>query len=101
MLSFNLDIKKKYEMWSRWSEPLRFSPLEFENLTGLNREYIEDLETPNVALPEMVSFTGDLWEFIWKLGQPSTIMRRPKRCGIGPVEDRRRLAYLSIFLWIH
>ncbi|KAG2280819.1 hypothetical protein Bca52824_052039 [Brassica carinata] len=46
-------------MWSRWSEPLRFSPLEFENLTGLNREYIEDLETPKCDVtPEMVSFRG-------------------------------------------
>ncbi|KAL0745562.1 hypothetical protein Bca101_101941 [Brassica carinata] len=60
MLSFKLDIKKKYEMWSLVGpEPLRFSLLEFENLTGLNCEYIEDLETPKCDVtPEMVSF-GD------------------------------------------
>ncbi|CDY67785.1 BnaC07g48350D, partial [Brassica napus] len=36
MLGFQLDIKKKYELWSL-----------FENLTGLNCEYIEDLERPH------------------------------------------------------
>ena len=34
---FPLDIKKKYELWSLVGpEPVRFSLLEFENLTGLN-----------------------------------------------------------------
>ncbi|KAF3534539.1 hypothetical protein DY000_02038130 [Brassica cretica] len=38
MLGFQLDIKKKYELWSLVGpEPVRFSLLEFENLTGLNR----------------------------------------------------------------
>nr|VDD51999.1 unnamed protein product [Brassica oleracea] len=62
MLSFKLDIKKKYEMWSLVGpEPLRFSLLEFENLTGLNCEYIEDLETPKCDVTqEMVSFWGML-----------------------------------------
>ncbi|KAL0816402.1 hypothetical protein Bca101_072846 [Brassica carinata] len=79
MLSFKLDIKKKYEMWSLVGpEPLRFSLLEFENLTGLNCEYIEDLETPKCDVTqEMVSFWG-CWEFI--------------RNG-----RSQRLAYLSIF----
>ncbi|KAG2274683.1 hypothetical protein Bca52824_057238 [Brassica carinata] len=47
-------------MWSLVGpEPLRFSPLEFENLTGLNRESTSrTLRHQNVALPEMVSF-GD------------------------------------------
>ena len=41
MLGFQLDIKKKYELWSLIGpEPVRFSLLEFENLTGLNCEYI-------------------------------------------------------------
>uniref|UniRef100_A0A0D3A0N8 DUF1985 domain-containing protein n=1 Tax=Brassica oleracea var. oleracea TaxID=109376 RepID=A0A0D3A0N8_BRAOL len=53
MLSFKLDIKKKYEMWSLvCPEPLRFSLLEFENLTGLNCEYIEDLETPKLNVTQ-------------------------------------------------
>ncbi|KAG2265847.1 hypothetical protein Bca52824_072926 [Brassica carinata] len=39
-------------------EPLRFSLLEFENLTGLNREYIEDLETPKCGVTRDGFFTG-------------------------------------------
>ncbi|KAG2250562.1 hypothetical protein Bca52824_080698 [Brassica carinata] len=49
-------------------EPLRFSPLEFENLTGLNRESTSRTSRhQNVMLPEMVSF--GMPEFIRKLGQ--------------------------------
>ena len=72
MLSFKLDIKKKYEMWSLVGpEPLRFSLLEFENLTGLNCEYIEDLERPHyVVTKELTSF----WEMlgVHVEGGPST-----------------------------
>ncbi|KAG2274849.1 hypothetical protein Bca52824_057404 [Brassica carinata] len=32
-----------------------------------------------------------------KLGQPRSDNSRPQRCGIGPVEDRKLLAALSIF----
>ncbi|KAF3524165.1 hypothetical protein F2Q69_00046336 [Brassica cretica] len=46
-LGFQLNIKKKYELWSLVGpEPVRFSLLEFEHLTGLNCDYIEDLENP-------------------------------------------------------
>nr|VDD54446.1 unnamed protein product [Brassica oleracea] len=62
MLGFQLDIKKKYELWSLVGpEPVRFSLLEFENLTGLNCEYIEDLERPHsVVTKELTSF----WEML-------------------------------------
>ena len=58
MLGFQLDIKKKYELWSLVGpEPVRFSLLEFENLTGLNCEYIEDLERPQcIVTKELTSF---------------------------------------------
>ncbi|KAF3504547.1 hypothetical protein F2Q69_00041727 [Brassica cretica] len=47
MLGFQLDIKKKYKLWSLVGpQPVRFSLLEFEHLTGLNCDYIEDLENP-------------------------------------------------------
>uniref|UniRef100_A0A0D3ASP1 DUF1985 domain-containing protein n=1 Tax=Brassica oleracea var. oleracea TaxID=109376 RepID=A0A0D3ASP1_BRAOL len=37
MLSFQLNIKKKYELWSLIGpQPVRFSLLEFEHITGLN-----------------------------------------------------------------
>nr|VDD24809.1 unnamed protein product [Brassica oleracea] len=45
MLCFQLDIKKKFELWSLVaSQPARFSLIEFEHLTGLNCDYIKDLE---------------------------------------------------------
>ncbi|KAF8094310.1 hypothetical protein N665_0366s0028 [Sinapis alba] len=44
MLCFNLHIKKKYELWYLVGlEPARFSLIEFEHLTGLNCDYIENL----------------------------------------------------------
>nr|VDC94855.1 unnamed protein product [Brassica oleracea] len=62
MLGFQLDIKKKYELWSLVGpEPVRFSLLEFENLTGLNCEYIEDLERPHcVITKEFTSFFREM-----------------------------------------
>ena len=99
MLSFKLDIKKKYEMWSLVGpEPLRFSLLEFENLTGLNCEYIEDLETPKCDVtPEMVSFWGMLGVHLEAGPTTDQIIAALQRCGDWSREDRKRLAYLSIF----
>ncbi|KAG2306831.1 hypothetical protein Bca52824_026579 [Brassica carinata] len=76
-------------------EPLRFSPLEFENLTGLNREYIEDLETPKFEVTKDGFFTGMLGVHP-KPGQLRSIIAA-KRCEDWSTEDRKRLAYLSIF----
>ncbi|KAF8099669.1 hypothetical protein N665_0239s0010 [Sinapis alba] len=62
MLCFQLNIKKKYELWSLVdADPVRFSLIEFEQLTGLNCEYIEHLENPRCEVTnEMASF----WERI-------------------------------------
>ncbi|KAF8096738.1 hypothetical protein N665_0302s0012 [Sinapis alba] len=47
MLCFKLDIKKKYELWCLVGpQPARFSLIEFEHLTGLNCNYVENLENP-------------------------------------------------------
>jgi len=99
MLGFQLDIKKKYELWSLVGpEPVRFSLLEFENLTGLNCEYIEDLETPKCDVtPEMVSFWGMLGVHLEAGPTTDQIIAALKRCGDWSREDRKRLAYLSIF----
>ncbi|XP_033134260.1 uncharacterized protein LOC117127724 [Brassica rapa] len=44
-----LDCKKKFELWSLVGvEPLRFSLHEFEEITGLNCEYVKNLENPLV-----------------------------------------------------
>ncbi|KAF2595231.1 hypothetical protein F2Q70_00042564 [Brassica cretica] len=99
MLVFQLDIKKKYELWSLVGpEPVRFSLLEFENLTGLNCEYIEDLERPHsVVTKELTSF----WEMLGVHVEagPSTqeIIAALERCEGWSRDDRKRLAYLAIF----
>ncbi|KAF3505825.1 hypothetical protein F2Q69_00004583 [Brassica cretica] len=99
MLGFQLDIKKKYELWGLVGpEPVRFSLLEFENLTSLNCEYIEDLERPHcVVTKELTSF----WEMFGvhvEVG-PSTqkIIAAFERCEGWSRDDRKRLAYLAIF----
>ncbi|KAF8115522.1 hypothetical protein N665_0026s0065 [Sinapis alba] len=58
MLCLQLNIKKKYELWSLvGADPVRFSLIEFEQLTGLNCEYIEHLENPRCEVTnEMASF---------------------------------------------
>nr|ABD65085.1 Ulp1 protease family protein [Brassica oleracea] len=100
MLGFQLDIKKKYELWSLVGpQPVRFSPLEFENLTGLNCEYIEDLERPHcVVTKELTSF----WEMLGVHVEagPSTqeIIAALERCKGWFRDDRKRLAYLAIFI---
>ncbi|KAF3505594.1 hypothetical protein F2Q69_00004586 [Brassica cretica] len=99
MLGFQLDIKKKYGLWSLVGpEPVRFSLLEFENLTGLNFEYIEDLERPHsVVTKELTSF----WEMLGVHVEagPSTqeIITSLERCEGWSRDDRTRLAYLAIF----
>ena len=99
ILGFQLQTKKKYELWSLVGpEPLRFSLLEFENLIGLNCEYIADLERPPcVVTKEMASF----WE---KLGVhndagPSTqqIIDALGKCEEWSRDDRKRLGFLAIF----
>ncbi|KAF2533893.1 hypothetical protein F2Q70_00030878 [Brassica cretica] len=99
MLGFQLDIKKKYELWSLVGpEPVRFSLLEFENLISLNCEYIEDLERPHCVISkELTSF----WEMLGVHVEagPSTqeIITAFERCEGWSRDDRKRLAYLAIF----
>ncbi|KAF8108650.1 hypothetical protein N665_0105s0003 [Sinapis alba] len=99
MLFFQLNIKKKYELWSLVCEdPVRFSLIEFEQLTGLNCEYIEHLENPRCEVTnEMACF----WERIGvsvDVGPSSEqIIIALKRCQEWSRDDRMRLGYLAIF----
>jgi len=99
MLSFQLEIKKKYELWSLVGpQPLRFSLLEFENLTGLNCEYIEDLERPNcVVTKELASFWEMLGVHIEAGPTTEQIIAALGRCEGWSRDDRKRLGYLAIF----
>ncbi|CAN6972785.1 unnamed protein product [Brassica rapa subsp. trilocularis] len=99
MLGFQLDIKKKYELWSLVGpEPVRFSLLVFENLTGLNCEYIEDLERPQcVVTKELTSFWGMLGVHVEAGPYTEEIIAAFGRCEGWSRDDCKRLAYLAIF----
>ncbi|KAF8114448.1 hypothetical protein N665_0037s0024 [Sinapis alba] len=97
MLCFKVDIKKKYELWCLVGpEPVRFSLIEFEHLTGLNCDYVENLENPRCKVTE---------ETFWQLlgvgidAGPTTeqIIASCKRCLKWSRDDRMRLGYLAIF----
>uniref|UniRef100_A0A0D3D6X0 DUF1985 domain-containing protein n=1 Tax=Brassica oleracea var. oleracea TaxID=109376 RepID=A0A0D3D6X0_BRAOL len=99
MLGFQLGIKKKYELWSLVGpQPMRFSLLVFENLTGLNCEFIEDFERPHcVVTKELTSF----WEMLGVHVEAGTSTQETiaafERCEGWSRDDRKRLAYLAIF----
>ncbi|KAF2577757.1 hypothetical protein F2Q68_00006117 [Brassica cretica] len=99
MLGFKLDIKKKYELWSLVGpQPVRFSLLEFENLTGLNCEYIEDLERPHsVVTKELTSFWETLGVHVEAWPSTQEIIAALERCEGWSRDDRKWLAYLAIF----
>ncbi|KAF8094899.1 hypothetical protein N665_0349s0002 [Sinapis alba] len=79
-------------------DPVRFSLIEFEQLTGFNCEYIENLETPRCEVTkDMTSF----WERIGVSADvgPSSeqIIRACQRCQEWSRDDRMWLGYLAIF----
>ncbi|XP_056843089.1 uncharacterized protein LOC130495668 [Raphanus sativus] len=61
-LNYQLDCKKKYELWSLVGvRPARFSLHEFEEITGLNCKYVKNLENPLVEVTdEMRAFWGKM-----------------------------------------
>ncbi|KAF8116429.1 LOW QUALITY PROTEIN: hypothetical protein N665_0018s0039, partial [Sinapis alba] len=62
MLTYQLDCKKKYELWSLIGvRQVRFSLNEFEKITGLNCEYVKNLDQPLVEVTdEMRAFWGQM-----------------------------------------
>ncbi|KAF8095213.1 hypothetical protein N665_0339s0082 [Sinapis alba] len=82
MLCFQLNIKKKYELWSLvGADPVRFSLIEFEQLTGLNCEYIEHLENPRCEVTnEMASFWERIGVSVDAGPSSEQIIRALKRC---------------------
>ncbi|KAF8088495.1 hypothetical protein N665_0540s0017 [Sinapis alba] len=99
MLCFQLNIKKKYELWSLvGADPVRFSLIEFEQLTGLNCEYIEHLENPRCEVTnEMASFWERIGVSVDAGPSLEQIIRALKRCQEWSRDDRMRLGYLAIF----
>ncbi|KAF8088969.1 hypothetical protein N665_0523s0015 [Sinapis alba] len=82
MLCFQLNIKKKYELWSVVGvDPVRFPLIEFEQLTGLNCEYIEHLENPRCEVTnEMASFWERIGVSVDAGPSSEQIIRALKRC---------------------
>ncbi|KAF8105146.1 hypothetical protein N665_0162s0025 [Sinapis alba] len=99
MLCFKLDIKKKYELWCLVGpEPVRFSLIEFEHLTGLNCDYVENLKNPRCEVTEETIAFSQLLGVGINVG-PTTeqIIAACKRCSEWSRDDRMRLGYLAIF----
>ncbi|KAF8050719.1 hypothetical protein N665_1896s0001 [Sinapis alba] len=99
MLCFQLNIKKKYELWSLvGADPVRFSLIEFEQLIGLNCEYIEHLENPRCEVTnEMASFWERIGVSVDAGRSPEQIIRALKRFQEWSRDDHMRLGYLAIF----
>ncbi|XP_022570315.2 uncharacterized protein LOC111212946 [Brassica napus] len=99
MLSFQLDIKKKFELWSLVvSQPVRFSLIEFEHLTGLNCDYIKDLENPRCEVTtEMAAFWEKMRVDIDTGPSIDQITEAFYNCDEWSRDDRMRLGYLAIY----
>ncbi|KAL0743004.1 hypothetical protein Bca4012_084517 [Brassica carinata] len=95
ILCFQLDIKKKFELWSLVGpEPVRFSMIEFEHLICLNCEYIKDLKNPRCEiLKEMAAF----WEKMdVDLDAGSRIkFSSPTRASLARLTDRLHCCWLT------
>ncbi|CAN6882675.1 unnamed protein product [Brassica oleracea] len=99
LLCFQLDIKKKFELWSLVvSQPVRFSLIEFEHLTGLNCDYIKDLENPLCEVTsEMAAFWEKMRVDIDTGPSIEQITEAFYNCDEWSPDDRMRLGYLAIY----
>ncbi|CAA7017281.1 unnamed protein product [Microthlaspi erraticum] len=99
MLSYQLECKKKYEIWVAVADsPIRFSLHEFEHLTGLNCDYVEDIDDPKCKVTlEMRAFWEKLGVDV-ELGPSQVeIIRACEWATYWPSEDKLRLGYLGIY----
>ncbi|CAA7061736.1 unnamed protein product [Microthlaspi erraticum] len=99
MLCFQVVCKKKYEIWSAvGANPIRFSLHEFSAITGLNCEYVENLETPDAPATDAVC---EFWERLGvNVEVGPSIDQLAEACewaGEWPREDKLRLGYLAIY----
>uniref|UniRef100_A0A0D3D8R1 DUF1985 domain-containing protein n=1 Tax=Brassica oleracea var. oleracea TaxID=109376 RepID=A0A0D3D8R1_BRAOL len=88
---------KFQELGFDWASRLVHYMLEFENLTGLNCEYIEDLERPHcVVSKELTSFWEMLEVHVEVVPSTQEIIAALERCEGWSRDDRKWLAYLAI-----
>ncbi|ESQ51213.1 hypothetical protein EUTSA_v10017847mg [Eutrema salsugineum] len=99
MLTFQIVCKQRYEIWSLLgTTPIRFSLHEFEEITGLNCGYVDDLALTDLALEDD---TRAFWELMGVDAEsgPSTteIIEACSNCSSWSRDDRLRLGYLGIY----
>ncbi|KAG5384517.1 hypothetical protein IGI04_035987 [Brassica rapa subsp. trilocularis] len=99
LLCFQMDIKKKFELWSLVaSQPARFSLIQFEHLTGLNCDYIKDLENPRCEVTkEMTAFWEKMRVDLDTGPSIEQITEAFYHCDEWSRDDRMRLGYLAIY----
>ncbi|XP_024009404.1 uncharacterized protein LOC112084490 [Eutrema salsugineum] len=99
MLTFQIVCKQRYEIWSLiGTNPVRFSLHEFEEITGLNCGYVDDLALTDLTLSDD---TRAFWELMGVDAEsgPSTIeiIEACSNCSSWSQDDRLRLGYLGIY----
>ncbi|CAG7906154.1 unnamed protein product [Brassica rapa] len=99
LLCFQLDIKKKFERCSLVaSQPARFSLIEFDHLTGLNCDYIKDLENPRCEVTkEMAAFWEKMRVDLDTGPSIEQITKAFYHCDEWSQDDRMRLGYFAIY----
>ena len=64
ILCFQLECKKKYELWSLVGvQPVRFSLHKIEEITGMNCEYVKNVENPLVEVAYDIKAFWGRWEW--------------------------------------
>nr|VDD29990.1 unnamed protein product [Brassica oleracea] len=99
IMCFQLDCKKKFELWSLVGvEPLRFSLHEFEEITGLNCEYVKNLENPLVEVTtNMKAFWAQMGVNFDRGASIDELTTACQMCRTWSRDDRLRLGYLAIY----
>ncbi|ESQ33269.1 hypothetical protein EUTSA_v10005474mg [Eutrema salsugineum] len=99
MLTFQIVCKQRYEIWSLIGiTPVRFSLHEFEEITGLNCGYVDDLALADLELSDEMQAFWELMGVDVESG-PSTIeiIEAFSNCSSWSRDDRLRLGYLGIY----
>ncbi|XP_024014020.1 uncharacterized protein LOC18022251 [Eutrema salsugineum] len=99
MLTFQIVCKQRYEIWSLiGTTPVWFSLHEFEEITGLNCGYVDDLAVTDLELSDDMRAFWELMGVDVESG-PSTIeiIEACSNCSSWYLDDRLRLGYLGIY----
>ncbi|KAF8114177.1 hypothetical protein N665_0040s0032 [Sinapis alba] len=95
----NSRLGKKYELWSLLGvRPVRFSLNEFEEITGLNCEYVKNLDQSLVQVTDkMRAFWGQMGVNLERGPSIEGLTAACKRCSTLAREDKMHLGYLAIY----